>query len=107
MPPAAVTPASTFETVIQGIYIKWGKISQTGKSRDIVYPVLFSSLGLHPFPNACLHVFWQICNPNGDKWADAYIQDGGSTSTTLKPMYQGQDGDYVPAGDTSFLAIGY
>jgi hypothetical protein len=104
MPPAAVTPASTFETVIQGIYVKWGKISQTGKGRDTIYSVLFSDLGLTPFPNACLHVFWQIGNTLGEKYSDSFVQGAVSTSTTLKYLYQGDD---VPAGDTSFLAIGH
>jgi hypothetical protein len=103
MPPAASTPTSTFETVIQGIYVKWGKISQTGMGQNIPYTKTFAELGLTAFPNACLHVFWQIGNTNGSN-TETFVQDMVSTSTTLKYIYQGQS---VPAGETSFLAIGY
>jgi hypothetical protein len=103
MPPAAVTPASTFETVIQGIYIKWGKISQAGKSQNVAYTQTLSGLSLTPFPNACLHVFWQLGNTNGTN-CETIIHGMVSTSTTLKYMYQGDD---PPTGYTSFLAIGH
>ncbi len=103
MPPASVTPTSTFETVIQGIYVKWGKLSQTGKNQNIAYTQTLSGLSLTAFPNACLHVFWQLGNTNGAN-EHVFVHDMVSTSTTLKYMYQG---DNPPVGDTSFLAIGY
>lgn len=103
MPPAAVTPAETFETIIQGIYVKWGKISQSGKSQNVAYTQTLTGLSLTAFPNACLHVFWQIGNTDGSN-RETFVQDMVSTSTTLKYMYQGES---VPVGSTSFLAIGY
>lgn len=99
MPPAAATPTENFETVIQGIYIKWGKISQSGKRPYVEYTEAFTT----QFPNACLHVFWQIGNTNGVN-LNSFVQDMVSTSRTLKYMYLG---DHVPVGNTSFLAIGY
>lgn len=103
MPPAAVTPAETFETIIQGIYVKWGKISQSGKSQNVAYTQTLTGLSLTAFPNACIHVFWQIGNTDGSN-RETFVQDMVSTSTTLKWMYQGES---VPVGSTSFLAIGY
>lgn len=110
MPPAAVTPAETFETIIQGIYVKWGKLSQTGTQQNFTYEVNFvdlvnplTSIALTPFPNACHHVFWQIQNASGNN-KETFVQDRVSTSTKLRYMYQGNS---VPTGYTSFLAIGY